>query len=326
MNGVRFFSSEELLPGRWQSLATDGPVRTFNPGLLRDGDGWIFAYRVSTAAPWRRIGLCRLDQNFNPIAGSAVPLTDLIPFRAGHGYPEIVTRWFADPRLYRLRGRVFVYWNSGWHEPQNHQFVHELDPRTLGPIGGPRELVLRGPRQKLEKNWTLFEAPDGAVRAIYSAVPQRVLALSLDGEGPIELEPLATTEWALTSYPASHGGLRGGAPPQAAHGSFWSICHSVHDSPEGYRYIAAAYRFAANAPFAPEAEPIRPLDLPNPWHAAREHERLNPAVGEVIYPCGAAWTGDRWVIGYGINDERCAIATLEHAAVAETLRPVVMGN
>lgn len=325
MKGVRFFRSEELLPEAWEALGAAGPVRTFNPGLLRDGEGWLFAYRVSTAEPWRRIGLCRLDREFNPVAGSHLPLTDGIRFGPahGHGHPAIVTRWFADPRLYRLRGRVFIYWNSGWHEPQNHQFIHELDPRTLQPVGGPRELVLRGARQKLEKNWTLFEAPDGAVRAIYSAAPQRVLALSLEGEGAIELEPIAATEWALTSYPASHGGLRGGAPPQLAHGSFWSFCHSVHDAPEGYRYVAAAYPFAAALPFAPEAEPVQPLPLPNPWGATREYERLNPAVGEVIYPCGAAWSDECWAISYGINDERCAIATLSQAEVAETLRPLV---
>ena len=42
---------------------------------------------------------------------------------------------FADPRLYRLAGRLFVYWNSGWHEPQNHQFLQELDPVSLRPVG-----------------------------------------------------------------------------------------------------------------------------------------------------------------------------------------------
>jgi predicted GH43/DUF377 family glycosyl hydrolase len=45
---------------------------------------------------------------------------------------------------------------------------------------------------------------------------------------------------------------------------------------------------------------------------------LNTAVGEVIYPCGAARDGARWMISHGINDEYCAISIVSHAAVLET--------
>ena len=52
-----------------------------------------------------------------------------------------------------------MYWNSGWHEPRNHQFLQEFDPATLRPVGPPREMILAGTRRPLEKNWTLFQAP-----------------------------------------------------------------------------------------------------------------------------------------------------------------------
>lgn len=147
-----------------------------------------------------------------------------------------------------------------------------------------------------------------------------MLEFSLEGEGPIALRDLVTTPWTLSAYAAPHGGLRGGAPPQEANGSFWSFCHSVHDDAEGYRYQAVAYRFAAGFPFAPVAEPIAPLALPNPWGSGREFPRLNPAVSEVIYPCGAVRDRDGWRISYGINDERCAITWVSDAEVAATLR------
>jgi predicted GH43/DUF377 family glycosyl hydrolase len=38
---------------------------------------------------------------------------------------------------------------------------------------------------------------------------------------------------------------------------------------------------------------------------------LAPNVGEVIYACGAAWRDGKWVVSYGINNERCAIAQLD---------------
>jgi hypothetical protein len=317
------YRAEELLPEMWRHFLPAGPVRAFNPGLLRDGDGWLFAYRIVGHDGRRRLAVCRLDRNLGVVAGSPVPLSDLVRFAAHQGFPVVVTQWFADPRLYRLLDRLFIYWNSGWHEPQNEQFLQELDRQTLSPIGPPRVFVLRdGGRQKLEKNWMLFEAPDGGLRAVYSVAPHRVLDFSLAGDGAIEFANVAVSEWTLTAYPACHGGLRGGAPPVSAGGYFWSFCHSVHDAPDGYRYAACVYRFASTPPFHATDEPISPLDLGRLSGAPRAHPRLNPAVGEVIYPCGAARDGDRWLLSLGVNDERAVIVTVEPAAILATLRAV----
>jgi len=322
------FATEELLPEAWRHFPAEGPVRAFNPGLLREGAGWLLAYRIVGPDGARRIGICRLDAALRVVAGSARPLTDEVRFRPGAEYPEMGTKWFADPRLYRFSGRVFICWNSGWHEPRNCQFLQELDATTLLPLGNPRELLLAGERQKLEKNWTFFQADAagdaGAQRvlAVYSIIPHRVLEFSIEGDGDILFHEVARTEWALAGYPACHGGLRGGAPAVLKDGVAWVFCHSVHDSPGGYRYTAAVYCFSAQPPFAPTAQPMRPLRLSNPFGERRTFERLNPAVGEVIYPCGAAWDGARWLISHGINDEYCAISRLSAAEVESTLRPI----
>lgn len=316
------FDSVALLPEAWAEFSTQGPVRAFNPGLLRDGSGWIFAYRVVGADGLRRIGICRLDGAFRIVTGSQQALSDRVRFERGDEYPEVATRWFADPRLYRFGTRMFIYWNSGWHEPRNYQFLQELDPVSLAPLGPPRELQLRGERQKLEKNWTLFEPEPGRVHVIYSITPHRVLELSLAGAGDLACEDLVRTDWTLADYPACHGGLRGGAPLVAADGMLWSFCHSVHDGEDGYRYAGAVYACEATRPFAPTLQPTTPLTLGNPFGTTRTHGRLNPAVSDVIYPCGAARDGARWVISHGINDEHCALSLVEHATVLATLRPI----
>ncbi len=323
------FQTGQLLPEAWRHFA-EGPVRAFNPGLLRDGDGWILAYRIVGPDGVRRIGICRLDAALRIVSGSPQPLTDHVRFRPDGDYPEMGTQWFADPRLYRFSGRVFLYWNSGWHEPRNCQFLQELEPTTLRPLGHPRELALAGPRQKLEKNWTFFQGGYGPgdahandqVFAIYSILPHRVLTGSLTGKGDLVLAEVARTEWSLASYPASHGGLRGGAPPVVRDGIAWAFCHSVHDGAAGYCYAAAVYGFSPHSTFEPTYQPIRPLRFDNPLGESRTYERLNPAVGEVIYPCGAAWDGARWVISHGINDEYCAISLLSAAEVASSVSPV----
>lgn len=320
------FDSTELLPETWQKFAVKGPVRAFNPGLLRDRDGWIFAYRIVADDGLRRIAICRLDQALGVIGGSQLALTDLVRFRPGAVYPEIATRWFADPRLYRLGGRLFIYWNSGWHEPHNCQFLQELDAVTLRPIAHPRELLLRGERRKLEKNWTFFEPAAGRFHAIYSITPHRVLEFSLAGDGDIVGEETALTEWSIEGYPANHGGLRGGSPPVLADGAWWSFCHSVHDGADGYRYAPAAYAFSAQAPFAPVARPKAPLNLGGGFGAKRTYAKLNAAVGEVIYPCGAERDGARWLVSHGINDETCAISTVSHETVLAAVERVPAEN
>src|SRR5687767_4111228 len=165
------FRAEQLLPEPWQPLVAHGPVRTFNPALLRDAEGWIFAYRIVAADGLRRIAICRLDPALQIVEGSQVAWSDYVIFRKDTIFPEGGTRWFADPRLYAFGNRLFIYWNSGWHEPRNCQFVQAFDRATLLPLGHPRELLLRGERRKLEKNWTFFSDPHGGLRAVYSVQP-----------------------------------------------------------------------------------------------------------------------------------------------------------
>ena len=316
------FGAEQLLPEAWRKLAADGPIRTFNPGLLRDGNRWLFAYRIVAADGLRRIGICRLNASLEVVENSQVAWSDDVRFRPGADYPDVAFRWFADPRLYRIAGRVFIYWNSGWHEPRNCQFLQEVDAATLKPIGCARELVLNGPRQKLEKNWTFFGDGNANYHAVYSIAPHRILSFSPDGTDDISFKDEAATDWQPPNYPACHGGLRGGTPPELFEGEYWSFCHSVHDSPTGYRYAPAAYSFSPRKPFAPTAGPTRPLSLGNPFGEQRTHDRLNTAVGEVIYPCGAAHDGARWLISHGINDEYCAISALGHSDVLATIQRV----
>jgi hypothetical protein len=313
--------SRELLPPEWAALNA-GALHTFNPGLTRSADGgWILAYRVVVNDGRRRIGICRLDRDFRVLPGSARALSDALTFRKPNDCPTVALEWFADPRLLRLQGKLFIYWNSGWHEPRNHQFLQELDERTLQPIGTARELLLTSSeRRKLEKNWMPFES-GGRVLVVYSVQPHRILTCDLAGAGDIACRHLAAVDWSTTDYPACHGGLRGGTPPQVVDGLLWSFSHSVHDGTGGYEYRAAAYAFSPEPPFAPVRVPLSPLQLHPAPLPARQFPRLNPAVGEVIYPCGACREGADWVVSWGLNDERCAVTVIPHAHVAASTTP-----
>lgn len=319
------FDTADLVPDAWRTSAGSGPVWAFNPALVRDGLGLIMAYRMILSDQVRRLAICRLDAALRVVAGSPQPISDRVRLDRNAGYPDVVHTWFADPRLHLWSDGLFLSWNSGWHEPVNHQFLHRLDPETLGPIGVPGELVLQGPRRPLEKNWMLFRHGSGETFCIYSVAPHRVLRVALDGTDAILCTDAATVDFALTAYPPSHGGLRGGAPPVLHDGRYWSFTHSVHDGQGGYRYEAAAYCFAAAPPFAPLAEPVVPLPLAVGRRGGRRLPRLNPAVESVVYPCGAVLDGDAWLVSHGIDDERCAITRIRHADVCATLRSVSAG-
>ena len=315
-----YFRAEELLPAAWRGLACQGPLRSFNPALLADGPGWLFAYRMVGADSRRRIAVGRLDAELRIIPGSAVALSDLIRFAAERPYPDAVRRWFADPRLYRLDGRLFVYWNSGWNPQPNFQFIAELDSDTLMPRGAARELRLAGARRPIEKNWTFFG--DDPVYALYSPMQQAILDVSLDSTPAVELRPRHARPWDIGCFAWRYGELRGGAPPQRVGESYYAFCHTVYPTPLGYNYTAVVYRFSAAFPFRPTDAPLRALRLENPLGPDTLGDRLNPHAGTVIYPCGAAHRDGTWLISYGINDARAAIALLSAAEVEAAMQPL----
>ncbi len=305
------FENAALVPEEWRFRAAQGPIWAFNPSILSDGDsGWILAYRLVFRDQARRIAICRLDAELRVIPESAIPLSDRLSPARSCSYSEIDRTWFADPRLYRLGGRLLLYWNSGWHDSPNVQFLQELDESTLDPRGLPRRLERDVERQKIEKNWMLFGQE--SLFALYSMAGQRILKRDCEDAESIQLNEVFGTEWDAGPYVREYGALRGGAPPVLVEGGYYCFCHSVGSSPNGYRYTPGVYRFAAEPPFAPTHGPVSPLPLPNPFGLATAYPRLNSAVGEVLYPSGASYDRGRWVISYGINDERCAVAVVSH--------------
>lgn len=307
-----------LVPDAWAQMRGLA-VSAFNPSLLPTPEGYVMAYRVVGPDGHRRIAMCRLDRWFRIIEGSPVPFSDgiTLPSTDDESPPR---RWFADPRLYVLNGMHTLHWNTGWQEPRNHQLLQAFDPQTLHPIGASRLLVLDGTRQAIEKNWLFLEDAPGF--AVYSASPHRVMRYELTDDGPIICADAVTVNADLGAFTDTYGPLRGGAPPVRVGGPYWSVCHTV-STPQGHvrpRYQAAVYAFAQHPPFAPLRVPIRPLPLGNPFGARTRHARLNRAVGEIVYPTGAAFIDGHFVISYGINDEHCAIARIPYeTAVATTI-------
>ena len=320
MNKHVVLNNPDFIPADWKKHFGSDKVYMFNPSLIKGGGGWIFAYRMVGVDGLRRIALCRLDSDYQVNKDTIVPFSDEVRFSKVSPLSERATGWFADPRLFRLKGRLFVYWNSGMHDPFNHQFIAELDEATLRAVGPARELVLEGERRPIEKNWTFWG--DGPFYAIYSIEPHCVLEFSLDGENEIKFFPTAVVNWQNQGRSDSYGELRGGAIPQRLGNIYYNFCHSVYGAPGSYLYAPAVYCFQAAYPFRPESVSLKPLDLPNPFGLNDSPDRLNPAVRQVLYPCGAVYENDKWIISYGVNDEHSVIAEIPQGEIAAALSPV----
>jgi predicted GH43/DUF377 family glycosyl hydrolase len=293
------FNMQDLIPREWKHVPA--PVRVFNPTLIRNNSHWIMAYRLVGEDQKRRIALCSLNDNFEVVVNSTVAFSDYIS--------GVNRDWFADPRLYKLKDKFYIYWNTGWHEPRNYQYLQAIDPVTYLPMGSVFEMNVKVNQNPLEKNWMLFG--DSLEYTVYSINPHRILSSNMSENGS-SMEDLCTTTWDNLDFEKKSGKLRGGAPPQLIAGEYFSICHTVTGTENNYIYSAACYSFSAVYPFKPTRKPSSSLLLPNPKRGSREYPKLNAAVGEVIYPCGAIYENGLWYISYGINDETCAIAILEH--------------
>ena len=96
MRELILFDAAELLPPAWQMWAADEPVRTFNPALLPDGPGWIFAYRM--VGPDGRLRREELARHVFPDAARRRQLEAIL-------HPRIRDRWQAQLAAWRAEGR-----------------------------------------------------------------------------------------------------------------------------------------------------------------------------------------------------------------------------
>ncbi len=311
------FANELLVPLAWQA---GGASRAFNPTLAAVPGGYAMCYRVvQEGSDLRRFATCRLDTDLQVVDGSVTALSDEVTF-VDQTLPERSLVWHADPRYVRLGGELYLLWNDGALRPANHQFLASVTSDGLHLAGPARELTTPN-RRTVEKNWAPFEV-DGKVFLTYKSRPHVVLSLDLDDRAErLVAEPAYQSGFAST-YEMMFGILRGGAQPVRDGDSFLVLGHSSFVGVHGRTYRAAFMRIDAQAPFRVTEMSTVPFDLPNELGVDVAFERLNELVGDVIYPCGLVPDGDDWVVSYGINDERCAVARVKRADVAASMGPV----
>lgn len=328
---------EVLLPPDWFGGRTPSDFYVFNPAITCYQGQLLMVYRVDFGREkMARVAcaVCRLDDNFRVIPGSIVPLSDTITADEENHF---------DPRFLIYQNRLFIHYNNNYDTSPNRLYLVELDPDTLAVRSPARLLALDGPRREIEKNWMFFQHEDELL-AVYTVAPHIILRAELTGAGPVVCRPVFQTDWDVSAYTARWGEPRGGTPPVRAGDSYIAFFHSrtlphrlapVNPSPtmarvnhvgwvrslkrrlrewlDPLRYHGGVYTFAAVPPFAPTF--IRPIPILWP---EREGRRQRPTASHlsprrVVYPCGLVQLDyNRWLVSYGVHDERCALRIFTH--------------
>lgn len=287
----------------------------FNPSIFTIDCKTIMAYRVVGPDLRRRIVLCRLDEDDAIDKSSAVCISDHFHFS-----PNINVNphhWYADPRLFTHRGRLYCHFNNNWPPDgrANQIFIVELDRTTLFPIGPVREVIKLDGRSLIEKNWMFFEHDD-SLYALYQLHPKTLLDVDLSGD-MIVANVRDVASWDASNYQNQYGPLRGGATPILYGGVYWTVFHTCYQTADDaqvgkWKYVGGLLLLHCTPPFPVVAISNGPIVQLTPEEKLMAAPMiLNPHCCEIAYPCGAAVSQSGLKVSYGINDAFSALRLLK---------------
>jgi len=172
------------------------------------------------------------------------------------------------------------------------------------PVGKPFKLNYGGnDGRHAEKSWVWFW--DDGWKAIYQTEPHTILSVNDAQE----------VEWVIESrqtFPKWRWGRpRGGTPPTRwvyEKGTFYlRFFHSrLPWKAQHNRYYVGAYLFDCEPPYTPRWMTPEPILVGSP------NDPLSPIPKCCLYPGGAVFDGETWMLSLGINDERAVWVKIPH--------------
>lgn len=292
----------------------------YNPSLMRYGDGYLLTFRYlpnRSDFPWLSyIGIVRLNESFE----QASP-TQLLDTRFSN---KCTPSQSEDARIFTCGGKIYVVYNDNmdfifpsiWDRRDMYiAEIFEADNQFI--ITDPVKLVhkTKYPYVRWQKNWSPFDW-NGSLFFIYSINPHEIIYPNLQtGVCQVYSETLKTIDW-------NFGVLRGSTPAQLVDGEYLTFFHSAKvtaspcsDNKEIWHYYMGAYTFSSEPPFEITKMSLKPIDAPSFYTYSNYDKR-------VIYPGGYVIEGSNLYIAYGKDDSETWIATIDLAALKESLVPL----
>lgn len=165
-----------------------------------------------------------------------------------------------------------------------------------------------------EKNWTWF-FHEGKPHCVYTIQPSHKVLACNPTATAVEQE-YETTKWnRLWRY----GEARGGSNPIKVGDEYWAFFHSALPWwSHRRRYFMGAYAFEAKPPFTitrVSSHPILAGSLEDHDEVAKYYN-----FPLTVFPCGATFNDQEWLISMGINDTRSGWIKIPHEELIETVR------
>lgn len=285
----------------------------FNAGIVQRPDGkWLLARRSENAPTmifgYNSIWAIKLsDDGKTAIKGIQLKWTDFDPeqqcedaraFYVPHlnqvGISACTFKWFKT-NSWTGAIQVLGFFDENWNCKVVHYPPYDTNATSLQNI----------PRERYQKNW-LFWMRDDRLHLLYKSDPWTVAEFG----GNWQEQRTHANEGA--KWP--HGEIRGGTPPVLIGDKYYTFFHSSTAWRGNYRrYYVGAIAFSAQAPFeivAMTKEPILIGSQKSKWEM-----RKPPCV----FPCGAIYENDSWLITYGLNDLEAGWISIPHADILKRL-------
>jgi predicted GH43/DUF377 family glycosyl hydrolase len=224
-------------------------------------------------------------------------------------------RGFYHPRLGQtLIGACTFLWNGprDWTGAlqafgafDNDWVCKKMDYPKIGGNPGKVEKVVH---KDYEKNWVWW-LHEEKLHLLYKANPWTVYTFANRWS--------ERTDYKTDGITWPYGEIRGGTSPIQVGDLFFTFHHSSLPWRGRYRrYYAGAIGFETMPPYKPKlitAEPLLQGSQQDTW------AQRKPLV---VFPCGALYLKDKWLISMGVNDMKSAWLELPHASLLERMKPI----
>ncbi len=298
--------------------AEEPGIDYFNPGIIERPDGLWLLTRASGLHP----------------QGFMYGQNAIIAFKLSDNGKQPcygkVLKWpvdnpqqhFEDPRGFyhpaigqTLIGCCTFLWDGpgAWSGP--HQafgaFDEEWNCKKMDyPVigGNPGTMEKITAHKDYEKNWLWFLA-DGNLVLLYKANPWTINIFGNRWSEKQEIKIPGVT-W-------PYGEIRGGTTPVRVGDLYFTFHHSSLPWKGRYRrYYAGCLAFDAKPPFTPRLITNEPLLI------GSQNDRWAQRKPLVVFPCGALYKNETWLVTLGVNDLISAWLELPHKDLVARMQPV----
>ena len=221
---------------------------------------------------------------------------------------EVPYEQYEDPRVLVHNDLLYVICANYTHDCMNsiHQKILVFDKsfnhiRNIHPVYGNNSESIES-NNAVEKNWTLFVHKD-KLMCVYKMYPHTVVEFDWSGNMIAEYKSYFPVKkiW-------KYGECRGGSNPILHNGYYYSFFHSsIPWTTWKRRYFMGYYKFNSEPPF----NIVEISNEPILWGNTKDVRDFPDTSPLVVFPCGSIIENDKFLVSFGLNDEKTAIVTLD---------------